>query len=63
LRASGVRSSHAASAFVSELKVSRKSAGILCTTPLEITFLVMGLFYQFSIDTPQCFANFRCDRK
>src|SRR6188474_1908409 len=41
LRASGVRSSHAASAFGSEVKVARKSTGILCTTPLEITFFVM----------------------
>ena len=42
LRASGVRSSHAASAFGSEVKATHKSDGILCATPLEISFLVMS---------------------
>lgn len=59
LRASAVRSSHAASASGSEVKTSRKSAGILCTTPLDITFLVIGLFYQSFYWYPQYFSNFR----
>jgi hypothetical protein len=46
LRASGVRSSHAASAALSEVRAFRKSDGILCTVPLEICILAMGLFYQ-----------------
>ena len=44
LRASGVRLSHAASAFESEAKASRKSAGTMCAVPPEISFLVIGLF-------------------
>ena len=38
LRASGVMSSQAASAALSEARAFRKSAGIWCTTPLEIAF-------------------------
>ena len=48
LRASGVRLSHAASAFGSEVKASRKSAGTLCTTPSEISFLVIRPFQKLS---------------
>ena len=39
LRASGVMSSQAASAALSEIRAFRKSGGILWTTPLEIAFL------------------------
>jgi ABC-type sugar transport system permease subunit len=46
LRASGVISSHAARADGAEARVFRKSAGTLCTTPVAISFLVMGVFYQ-----------------
>src|SRR5205085_9404438 len=46
LRARGVRFSHAASASGSDVKASRKSAGTSCTTPLEISFLVIGPLYQ-----------------
>jgi len=58
LRASGVISSHADSAFGSEVRIFRKSSGTLCTTPaaifppaslceaLRAGFLVMRLFYQ-----------------
>ena len=45
LRASGVMSSHFAHAAGSEMRTSRKSAGILCTGPAEIVFLAMVLFY------------------
>lgn len=41
LRASGVRSSHTASAVASEVRVSRKSSGNSWTTPPEITFSVI----------------------
>jgi hypothetical protein len=41
LRASGVISSHFASAAVSEMRASRKSAGTLCTAPAEIAFFVI----------------------
>jgi hypothetical protein len=44
-RASGVMSSHAASADLLEARAFRKSAGSLCTTPPEIAFLSMALFY------------------
>src|SRR5215467_14362845 len=42
LRASGVISSHFARAAESERRVFRKSAGTVCTAPLETTFLVMN---------------------
>jgi hypothetical protein len=42
LRASGVRLSHAASAFESEPNASRKSTGTWCTVPLETYPLVIG---------------------
>src|SRR2546423_11173931 len=42
LRARGVRFSQAASASGSEAKASRKSSGTSCTTPLEISLLVIG---------------------
>src|SRR5688572_3742578 len=45
LRARGVRSSHIASATLSEVRAFRKSAGTLCTTPCEIVLLIL-LFYQ-----------------
>jgi hypothetical protein len=41
LRASGVISSHFASAAESEMRTVRKSAGTSCTAPGEIVFLVM----------------------
>jgi len=40
LRASGVISSHFARAAESEIRTLRKSAGIVCTAPGEIAFLV-----------------------
>jgi hypothetical protein len=43
LRASGVMSSQAASAFVSDASAFRRSAGRLCTTPPEIRTVVMEL--------------------
>jgi len=45
LRASGVRSSHIASAALSEVRAFRKSMGNLCTTPAEIVLLI-SWFYQ-----------------
>jgi hypothetical protein len=45
LRARGVRSSHIASAALSDVRAFRKSAGILCTTPDETVLLIL-LFYQ-----------------
>src|SRR5579884_2033313 len=51
LRARGVRFSQAANAFESEVKASRKSAGTLCTTPLETAFLVIELFLRQSNQT------------
>ena len=45
LRARGVISSHLASATLSEVKVFRKSAGTLCTTPVSIRLLVINIFY------------------
>jgi len=46
LRASGVRSSHAASATRSEASAVRKSDGTLCTVPLEIRLVVIwSAFY------------------
>ncbi len=44
-RASGVRSSHIASAALSEVRAFRKSVGTLCTTPGEIVLPIL-LFYQ-----------------
>ena len=41
LRASGVMSSHRARATGSEMRTFRKSAGMLCTAPGEIAFLIM----------------------
>jgi hypothetical protein len=41
LRASGVMSSHFASAAGSEVRTFRKSAGTVCTAPWEIDFVVM----------------------
>ena len=41
LRASGVISSHFASAAGSEMRTFRKSAGTLCTAPAETIFLAM----------------------
>ncbi len=38
--ASGVMSSHAASAFRSAIKAFRKSTGNVCATPLEILFVI-----------------------
>lgn len=48
LRASGVVSSHVASAFGVDARASFKSAGSLCIVgiPSEIPFLVIRLFYQ-----------------
>lgn len=46
-RASGIRSSHIASAALSEVRAFRKSAGTLCTTPAEIVLLIIW-FYQTS---------------
>ena len=46
LRASGVISSHAANATGSPLRTFRKSAGSLCTVPLEILFWSIKLLYQ-----------------
>jgi hypothetical protein len=43
LRASGVMSSQAASAFASDVSAFRRSAGRSCTTPPEIRTLVMVL--------------------
>jgi hypothetical protein len=43
LRASGVMSSQAASALASDASASRRSAGRLCTTPLEIRTVVIAL--------------------
>ena len=43
LRASGVISSQAASAFASDAIAFRRSAGRLCTTPSEIRTFVIGL--------------------
>jgi hypothetical protein len=45
LRASGVISSHAASAALSEESAFRKSAGTWCATPLEIVFLGIRLLH------------------
>jgi hypothetical protein len=42
LRASGVMSSQAASAFASDVSAFRRSAGRLCTTPPEIRTVVMA---------------------
>ena len=42
LRASGVMSSQAASAFASEVSAFRRSAGRLCTTPSGIRTVVIG---------------------
>src|SRR3989338_419308 len=44
LRPRGVRFSHASRAALLELRAFRKSSGILCTTPLAISFLFI-LFY------------------
>jgi len=43
LRASGVMSSQAASAFASDASAFRRSAGRLCATPPEIRTVVIGL--------------------
>ncbi len=45
LRAKGVISSHAASDAGRATSFSRKSEGILCTTPPEILFIVIYSFY------------------
>ena len=39
-------SCHAARAVESEASAFRRSAGTLCTAPVAIPFLVIGLFYQ-----------------
>lgn len=44
LRASGVISSHAANAAGSAMRAFRKSAGTLCTVPLESPFFAIRLF-------------------
>src|SRR5690242_14322319 len=41
LRASGVRSSHIASAALSDVSAFRKSAGNSCTTPAEIVLVIL----------------------
>jgi len=46
LRASGVIFSHAASAFGLEARALRKSAGILCITPVVVCFVAIDPFYQ-----------------
>jgi hypothetical protein len=46
LRASGVMSSHTASAVGFEMRAFRKSAGSSCTTPAVIIFLIIRLVYQ-----------------
>lgn len=51
LRASGVRSSHAASASASEARVSRTSSGKSWTTPPEICVLVM---YKAALSRKDC---------
>jgi hypothetical protein len=54
LRASGVISSHAASATGLEVRVFRKSAGILCTTPPEISLL-----FTIGFDGTTSFTSYR----
>ena len=49
LRASGVISSHFSRAAGSEIRVFRKSAGILCTVPLEIPFGAIALILSNSL--------------
>ena len=47
LRASGVMSSHFASAAGSEMRTLRRSVGTLCTAPGEMAFLVIDfIFYR-----------------
>ena len=61
LRASGVISFQTARDVGAEVRVFRKSAGTLCATPAVISFLVIGLFYQFFYRNAQRFGDF-CDR-
>src|SRR3989338_4516746 len=44
LRASGVISCHTESAFESEIRAFRKSAGNVCTTPVAASFVVIRFF-------------------
>jgi hypothetical protein len=54
LRASGVRSSHAASAVASAARAFCRSSGSSCTTPPEISFAaaVMYLCYYYNKNSP-----------
>ncbi len=45
LRASGVMSSHLSSADSSDNSALSKSGGIWCTTPAEISFVIIHIFY------------------
>jgi hypothetical protein len=50
LRASGVMSSHAASAFASDASAFRRSAGRSCTTPPEIRTVAIGISRQVTTE-------------
>lgn len=52
LRESGVTSSQTTKALGSEDKAFRKSSGIVCAVPLEISLLTIKLFYHFSSPIP-----------
>jgi len=62
LRASGVMSSHSASAALSAVRVFRKSAGTPCTTPVAISLLDINLFCQFFCRNAQRFNKFRASK-
>src|SRR5579872_685308 len=57
LRASGVMSSHRASTFGSATSAVRKSVGILCTVPPEISFVSIYLFYMIGGQNLKCGAE------
>ena len=62
LRASGVRSSHTASASASDARVFRKSSGNSWTTPPEILLLVIVIrlyHYKMALARKDCGSNWR----
>jgi hypothetical protein len=61
LRASGVMSSHFASAAGSEVRTFRKSAGRLCTAPVEIAFLVVDFILAILLRRCCSLSRCRCD--
>jgi len=65
LRASGVMSSHFASAAGSEMRTFRKSAGTLCTVPGESAFLFMDFIlhrHAISLGSPRMPSDWAAEK-